>query len=79
MSDLVDKSTMVTNAKLAKEVTKEKERNGLIEEALEEMKTMLEEVIEAAKNKDEEGGSSEKGKEKFDEEDIIPKPYPPLE
>ena len=69
---------MVTNADLAKEMDEKKERNRILEESLEEMKTNLEELIEAAKNKVKEGESSDRGKAKIDEDDIIPEPNPPL-
>lgn len=74
----VGETIMVTNAELAKEMGKKKERNRILEEALEEMKTKLEEVDEVTKTKDKEGESSDSGKEKIDEEDIIPEPDPPL-
>ena len=41
MSELVGESTIVTNTKLAKVITKKKERNRLLEEALEELKRKL--------------------------------------
>ena len=43
---------MVTNVGLAKEVGEKKERNIILEEALEEMKTKLEEVVDLAKKKE---------------------------
>ena len=55
-----------------------KERKRILEEALEEMKTKLEEVVEAIKKEDQEGESSDKGKENIIEEDIIPTLEPPL-
>ena len=42
------------------------------------MKAKLEEVVNATMKKNHEGESSDKGKEKIAEEDIIPTPYPPL-
>lgn len=53
---------MVTNSELAKEVGEKKERNRILEEALEETKTKLEEVVEAAMKKDKEGESGDRGK-----------------
>ena len=69
---------MVTNAKLAKDIAKKKERNKILEEALEEMKVKLEELEKVAKKKDGEEASSIKGKEKAVEEDAIPTLDPPL-
>lgn len=74
----VDETNVVTNTELAKEMDEQKGKNRILEEALEEMKTKLEEVVEATKNKDEEGGRSEKGKAKVHEEYIIFEPNPPL-
>ena len=48
---LVGEFTMVKNTKLAKEVGEKKEKNKLLEEALEEMKTKMEEFVEVAKKK----------------------------
>lgn len=52
---------MVKNVDLAKEVTKEKERNKLLKEALEEMKSNLDVVVEVSdevKEKLDSAGSS---------------------
>ena len=42
------------------------------------MKKILEEVVEVAKKKDQEGESDNKGKEKIEEEDIIHELDPPI-
>ena len=63
---------MVTNVELSNEMKEKKERNRLIEEALEQMETKLEEVVEATKKRDQDAETSDKGKGKVDEEDIIP-------
>ena len=62
---------MVANAKLAKEVGEKKEWKKILEEALEEMMTKLEEVAKETKKKEQYGESSAKGKEKIIEEDIV--------
>ena len=49
----IEESTMVTNAELAKEVGEEKEKNSLLEEALEDMKVNFDEVVDVAKKKEE--------------------------
>lgn len=70
---------MVTNAGLARKVTKQRERNRLLEEALMAMKTKIDEVIETidkVKEKLEDG--EDKGKE-VDEEDLIPELDPLLQ
>lgn len=66
---------MVTNVQLAKEVDEQKERNRLLEEALEEVKQKLDAVVMEARKSEEEDG---KGK-KVAEEDIIPEPDPILQ
>ena len=75
-TESVGESMMVTNVQLAKEVDEQKERNWLLEEALEEVKQKLDAVVmEARKREEEEDG---KGK-KVAEEDIIPEPDPILQ
>ena len=75
-TESVGESMMVTNVQLAKEVDEQKERNRLLEEALEEVKQKLDAVVmEARKREEEEDG---KGK-KVAEEDIIPEPNPILQ
>ena len=61
---------MVTNVELAKEMGEKKEKNRLLEEALEGMKAKLDEVADATKKKEEE--SKDKGKV-IVEEDFFPK------
>ena len=68
----------MTNKNLAKDMGEKKERNRVLEEALDKMNTKLEEVVEVINNKDKEGGSSDRGKENIDEEDIILEIDPPL-
>ena len=67
---------MVKNVELSKEVGEKKEKNKLLEEALEEMKVKLEEVVDATKKKHEEE-DKEKGKVIVDE-DVVPKLDPIL-
>ena len=67
---------MVTNVQLAKEVDEKKERNWLLEEALEEVKQKLDAVAEEARKREEEEDG--KGK-KVAEEDIILEPDPILQ
>lgn len=62
-------SSMVTNAEIAKEVDEKKEKNRFLEVSLEKVKIKLEEVVDAAKMKEEE--DNEKGKE-VAEEDVVP-------
>ena len=66
---------MVNNVELAKEVNEQKERNRLLEEALEEVKQKLDVVVKAVRKRDEEEDG--KGK-KVAEDDIIPEPNPIL-
>ena len=78
-SESVGETTMVTNAELAKEVTEQREKNRLLEEALEAMKDKLDEVVETAgKMKEKLEINEEKGKEE-NEEDYVPEPDPPLQ
>lgn len=71
----VGESSMVTNVELAKEVDEKREKNRLLEVALQEVKTKLDEVFDAAKRKEEE--DNEKCKE-VAEEDVVPEPEPIL-
>ena len=50
----VGESMMVTNVQLAKEVNEKKERNWLLEEALEEVKQKLDVVAKEARKREEE-------------------------
>lgn len=59
---------MMTNAELTKEVDEKKEKNRILEEALEEAKLKLDAIVDVVKKKEEEG--NEKGKVKV-EEDIV--------
>jgi len=72
----VGESMMVTNVELAREVDEQRQRNQLLEEALEEVKQKLDAVAEAAKKRDEEEDGNGK---KVAEEDIVPKPDPILQ
>ena len=74
IGEMVGESSIVTNEKLAKEVGEKKEKNKLFEEALEEMKSKMEELTEGAKKKQEEE-DKENGKLVV-EEDVIHTPNP---
>ena len=73
-------SRMVTNEKLAREVDEKKkltkEKTKILDEALEEVKNKIKEMVDAAQTKEDEYFS--KGKKKVSKEDEIPEPHPPL-
>jgi hypothetical protein len=51
IEESVGESMMVTNVELVKEVDEQRQRNQLLEEALEEVKNKLDAVVEAAKKR----------------------------
>ena len=79
MFELVNESTMVTNVELAKEVIEKKERNRLLEEALEVMESRFDKFAETIDKVKEKIGVDENKGKVVDVDDIIPKLDPPLQ
>ena len=72
MLESMGEITMVTNAELAKEVTEKREDNRLVEEALEAIKTKLDEIVETIDKVKEKLGDVEDKEKAIDEKDMIP-------
>lgn len=78
-SELVGETTMVKIFELETEVIEQREKNRLLEDALEVVRDKLDEVAKTARKMKEKLEITEEKGKKVEEEDYVPEPNPPLQ